>query len=116
MISRSLSLALSVRSLLEGRSLATKAFMYCTRLLIATLNDQHSRFVTLYSGLSDSCSTLKINLSRRSRDVGTPSVRIDWVLLVDVDFEELVVSRALEVLVPTVLLVTSFLIPLSSLH
>ena len=72
--------------------------MYCTRLLIATLNDQHSRFVTLYSGLSDSCSTSKINLSRRSSDIGTPVVRVYGVLLVNVDFEELIVSRTLEVL------------------
>jgi len=80
--------------------------MFCTRLLIATLNGQHFRLVTHCSRLNDSCSTSKINLSRRSRDVGAPDVRVHWVFLVDVDFEELVVSCTLEVLEPKMLLVT----------
>ena len=58
----------------------------------------------------------QICLSRRSRDVGTPNVRIHWVFLVDVDLEELVVSRTLEVLEPKLLSVTNSVNSLSSLH
>ena len=43
----------------------------------------------------------QVYLRRRSSDIGSPMVRIRWIFLVDVDFEEFVMSRTLEVLEPS---------------
>jgi hypothetical protein len=57
----------------------------------------------------------QINLRSRPGDVGAPMVRIHRILLVDVGLEELVVTRTLVVLEPTLTLVPiSVLVFLSS--
>ena len=43
---------------------------------------------------------LKIDGTRWTSNVRTPMVLIDWIFLVQVNFEELVIHSALEVLVP----------------
>jgi hypothetical protein len=43
---------------------------------------------------------LQIDLRSRSGNVSAPVVRVNWILLVDVALEELVVRRTLEVLEP----------------
>jgi hypothetical protein len=66
---------------------------------IATVVYTTSRQVLEYTLRSTRSLGCQINICCRPSNIDAPVMSVDWISLVEIEFEELIVSNALEVLV-----------------